>query len=128
MLKIDLVFLTLAAACLLCGVSLGISMGMRHDFALAPVHAHFNLVGWASLALYGLTYRAYPELQKSVWAKVHLVLSGVSGPLFPLGIYYAIFEDNSWITRFTAPMWWLGVLVFLVSLLRLLFKREAKPA
>lgn len=128
MLKIDLVFLTLAAACLLCGVSLGISMGMRHDFALAPVHAHVNLVGWASLALYGLTYRAYPALQQSVWAKVHLVLSGVSGPLFPLGIYYAIFADNSLITTITAPMWWLGALVFLASLVRLLLKREPKPA
>jgi hypothetical protein len=122
--KIDLVFLTLAAVCLMCGVSMGMWMGMNHDFSMAPVHAHFNLVGWASLALYGLTYRAYPQLQKSWMAKAHLVLSGISGPLFPFGIYMAMVHDDATYTRIGAPMWFLGALIFLISLVRMFFAKE----
>ena len=36
---------------------LGIWMGMHEDFTLAPVHAHINLLGWVTLALYGLYHR-----------------------------------------------------------------------
>ena len=36
---------------------LGIYMGMHEDFTLAPVHAHINLLGWVTLALYGLYHR-----------------------------------------------------------------------
>ena len=56
--RLPLLFLATAAFCLVCGVGMGIAMGITHDFHLAPVHAHLNLLGWASLALMGLTYRA----------------------------------------------------------------------
>jgi len=43
------------------GVSLGIYMGASGDHVLIPVHAHFNLLGWVSLALIGLIYRQFPK-------------------------------------------------------------------
>ena len=46
-----------AALAGLTGMSLGIWMGMNEDFTLAPVHAHLNLLGWVTLALYGLYHR-----------------------------------------------------------------------
>jgi hypothetical protein len=60
--RLPLFFIIAAAFCLLVGVCLGVLMGIRHDFHLAPVHAHLNLLGWTSLALMGLTFRAYPQL------------------------------------------------------------------
>lgn len=42
------------------GVGLGIYMGASGDHVLIPVHAHFNLLGWVSLALIGLIYRQFP--------------------------------------------------------------------
>jgi hypothetical protein len=39
---IALMFMT-AAACMVAGTT----MGITHDFALAPGHAHLNLLGWA---------------------------------------------------------------------------------
>ncbi|HEV8407024.1 MAG TPA: hypothetical protein VGQ34_03740, partial [Sphingomicrobium sp.] len=62
MTRVDVYFLLLATILLICGAILGIVMGARGDFQLVPVHAHLNLAGWASLALFGLTYRAYPQL------------------------------------------------------------------
>ena len=42
------------------GIGLGIYMGASGDHLLVPVHAHFNLLGWASLALMGLIYHQFP--------------------------------------------------------------------
>lgn len=53
-------FLT-AAVTGLTGISLGIYMGIAEDHTLMPVHAHLNLIGWVSLFLFGLYYRAHPE-------------------------------------------------------------------
>ncbi len=36
------------AAAALCGMGLGIFMGISHDFSLTPVHAHVNLLGWVT--------------------------------------------------------------------------------
>lgn len=80
----------LAAGLLVAGVCLGIYMGLSHDFALTPVHAHVNLLGWASLALFGLSYRAYPRLGAGKGATLHLLLSGSSGILMPAGLLIAL--------------------------------------
>lgn len=41
----------------LTGMCLGISMGISQDFTLSPAHAHLNLLGWVSMALFGLYHR-----------------------------------------------------------------------
>ena len=73
--RVDIYFLLLATVLLVCGAGLGIKMGVAEDFTLAPVHAHINLAGWASLALFGLTYRAYPQLAERRLALFHFILS-----------------------------------------------------
>jgi hypothetical protein len=37
-------------------MALGMYMGASNDHSMAPVHAHINLLGWASLALMGAFY------------------------------------------------------------------------
>ena len=44
----------------LIGMTLGMVMGIREDFTLAPAHAHLNLVGFVVPFLAGLYYRAVP--------------------------------------------------------------------
>lgn len=62
-------FITGAAAAL-AGMSLGIAMGMSHDFTLAPVHAHLNLLGWVSMLLYGFYYRGAPvQIGRLAWGQ-----------------------------------------------------------
>jgi hypothetical protein len=129
--RLPLLFLTAAATCLLVGVSLGIGMGISHDFHLAPVHAHLNLVGWTSLALMGLTYRAWPELAvRRVPAVAQLLLSTVSALLFPIGIYLAIDRGAPGLAIGAALIWLAGVVLFLVRLVLLLAgtRRKARQA
>jgi hypothetical protein len=60
-----------AAVAALCGMSLGIFMGTREDFTLAPVHAHINLLGWVTLALYGLYHRGVARARNRLaWLQV----------------------------------------------------------
>jgi len=74
-------WLKLAVVYLMVGVGLGIVMGSTEDFTLRPVHAHLNLLGWATLALAGLIYSVYPEAGTSRLARIHFWLHNLSLPL-----------------------------------------------
>ena len=124
--RIDLAFLLLASLCLLGGVWLGMRMGVRHDYTLTPVHVHLNLVGWASLALYGLAYRAFPELKQAPrLAAAHFALAAPSGVLFPVAIYWSM-NGSPAATLILAPMWFLGALLFAANVGGALLR--ARPA
>jgi len=126
--RIGLWFILLAGLCLMAGVYLGMWMGVNKDFTLAPVHAHLNLLGWASLALFGLTYSAYPEIGRTRLAAVHFALAAPSAMLFPYAIYRAIVLDDGSLSRIAAPMWFLGVLLFVVAVGRAALARENAAA
>lgn len=50
------------------------------------MHAHINLLGWVSMVLYGLFYRALPETAKGALPKVHLALAAVGLPVMMIGL------------------------------------------
>ncbi len=118
--RIDIYFLLLAAMSLVAGVVLGIWMGITHDFRFMPVHAHLNLLGWASLALFGLVYRAYPSLARARLAAVHFALAGVSAIVFPAGIALAITDVTIAVAVVASLLWLGGAVIFLTNLVRLL--------
>lgn len=68
-------FLRLGVLSALIGMSLGVWMGANQDFVLRPVHAHINLLGFASMMLFGLVYRAFPEAARGRLPMAHFVLS-----------------------------------------------------
>ena len=123
--RVDVYFLLLACILLICGATLGIVMGAREDFTLVPVHAHLNLAGWASLALFGLTYRAYPEIAATRLALWHFIVSGIASVLLPIGIGLAVLRNSPGLAIVASTLWLLGVLMFLIQLLRLLRERAA---
>lgn len=74
-------WLKLAVIYLILGVALGIAMGATENFTLRPVHAHLNLLGWATLALAGLIYSVYPKAGESRLAKIHFWLHNLALPV-----------------------------------------------
>jgi hypothetical protein len=54
--RISITFFGAAVVYALGGMVLGMYMGGSGDHTMAPVHAHINLLGWASLALMGAFY------------------------------------------------------------------------
>lgn len=85
--NIDIRFLRVAAIYLLVGMGLGIFMGIAGDHRLFPAHAHVNLVGWVSFALYGLVYRAYPSAARAMWARIHFWIANVGALLLSVGVF-----------------------------------------
>lgn len=64
-------FLRLGVLSALVGMTLGVWMGANQDFVLRPVHAHINLLGFASMMLFGLFYRAFPAAARGWLPMVH---------------------------------------------------------
>jgi len=81
-----LVWWRMAAVYFLGGVLLGIGMGIAGDHRLFPVHAHINLLGWASLALIGLIYQNLPSLGSNRVAKTQFWLHAVGLPVMMTGL------------------------------------------
>jgi hypothetical protein len=75
------VWLKLAVVYLIAGVALGIAMGATENFLMRPVHAHLNLLGWATLALAGLIYSVYPAAAESRLAKIHFWMHNIALPV-----------------------------------------------
>ena len=113
----------------LIGMGLGTYMGMSQDFAFAPVHAHINLVGWATHFLFGLYYRAEPTNANGALPEVHFWCAVVGGILLPIGIIGAV-TGNATVDLAVIP----GTLFTLLSMVLFLFVvirgwlRNAAPA
>ncbi len=91
---ISSLFLRFAIIFAITGMALGIYMGVAQDHSLTPVHAHINLVGWVSMFLAGLFYRAYPKCEtKLAW--LHLSLSVIGLLLMAPGVA-AVTRNISW--------------------------------
>lgn len=81
-----IIWLKLAVIYLVIGVGMGIAMGASENFTLRPVHAHVNLLGWATLALAGLIYSVFPGAGASKLAKIHFWLINLSLPVMMIAL------------------------------------------
>jgi hypothetical protein len=80
---------------LLVGILAGIAMGIQQNFALAPAHAHLNLIGGVLLFLFGMYYRLFPAAGATMLAKVQGWLHIAGAILFPAGVAVVILKGPS---------------------------------
>jgi hypothetical protein len=78
--------LRLAGAYLVAGMAMGIFIGISEQFVLAPVHAHVNLLGWATLALAGIVFALWPHTAQTRLARVFFVIYNVSLPIMMISL------------------------------------------
>jgi len=69
--------LQIAVIYLVLGMLGGLFMAATHQLQYGPVHAHLNLLGWATLAIAGLVYQVYPQLADHWLATAHAWLHNV---------------------------------------------------
>ena len=115
--SIDRAFFILAVLMGLAGMLLGIQMGMAHDFQLTPVHAHINLVGWVSLALFGIGYRL-GFARAGVLGVLHFWIAAAGAILLPVGIYLATTRQQEAVVIIGSVLVLASMLLFLVNVLR----------
>ena len=68
------------------GICMGIVMGAREQFTLAPVHAHINLLGFVTLTLAGLIYKVFPAAAQTRLAKIHFWVHNIALPPFMVAL------------------------------------------
>lgn len=115
--SIDRAFFILAVLMGLAGMLMGIQMGMAHDFQLVPVHTHINLVGWVSLALFGIGYRL-GFAKPGALAVVHFWIAAAGAILLPLGIYLATTRQQEAVVIIGSLLVLASMLIFLINVVR----------
>ncbi len=84
--KVGKAYLKIAVVYFTIGVLAGLTMGIIHDFRFSSVHAHVNLLGWVSMALFGVIYHLYPNAANSKLAKTQFWLHNIGVPVMLGGI------------------------------------------
>ena len=75
------------------------AVALRHHMAksgnhtMHALHAHINLLGWVSMALFGLMYRQFPAMAGNTLAKVHFWLYNLALPVQMVTLY--LFLDGN---------------------------------
>ena len=87
---IAFVFFLAAVLCVLTGMGLGIWMGIAQQFQFAPAHAHLNLVGWVTMALFAVYYRLTPQAAQGWLPRVHALIAIPGVLLMVGGIAYVV--------------------------------------
>jgi hypothetical protein len=111
--------LIFAALCGLTGMTAGIAMGILQDFTIAPAHAHLNLLGWVTMALYGLYHRSIGRT--GGWLGWIQVLTGAAGAVNMgggLALYLSSGHDRYFqLVLVGSLLAFLGMVLFVVILL-----------
>lgn len=112
-LKIAVVYFTI-------GVLAGLIMGIIHDFRFTSVHAHVNLLGWVSMALFGLIYHFYPNAANSKLAKTQFWLHNIGVPVMLGGITLQILGVSGALppTIIGSIVVVVGVILFMVNVFK----------
>jgi hypothetical protein len=107
-------FLRVAVIYALVGMVLGIAMGISEDHTQFPTHAHINLVGWVSMAIYALVYRQYPAAAGTALARVHFWVANAGALLLSVGVYTELAGISSlaFIVITGSLLTFLGMLLF----------------
>ena len=97
------------------GFAFGIWVGINERFDQAHLHAHINLVGFASMVLFGLLYRAFPALAESKLAGIHFVLFNLGAIVFLAGIPLAQAHQTVALAAGSSLLVLVAILTFLAN-------------
>jgi heme/copper-type cytochrome/quinol oxidase subunit 1 len=119
--NMGIAFIKVASVYLLIGVSLGLYMGIAGKFQYTAVHAHINLLGWATMALFGLIYYYFPRAGDSGLGKIHFWLHNIGSVVLIIGMIFLANENENAGLPFAIPgaiLVIIATLIFLINVLR----------
>lgn len=112
------VFFLAAVLCVSVGMAWGIQMAVSQDHLLSGAHAHLNLVGWTTMALFGLYYRLTPQAAGTRLARLHAGIAILGVLVMVPGIAVAITTGQPSLAAMGALLTALSMAIFLVTVLR----------
>ncbi|MBW6505317.1 MAG: hypothetical protein K0B00_01050 [Rhodobacteraceae bacterium] len=96
----------------------GIAMSISGDHTLAPAHAHLNLVGWVTMALFGLYYHLVPAAAATTMARAHFAIASAGVIIMVPGIMLAITENGEALAAIGSLLSLASMLIFVLTVLR----------
>ncbi|WP_296742737.1 hypothetical protein [Mesorhizobium sp.] len=69
--RVSELFFKTAIIFLILGIAIGLKMGISGDHGAFPAHAHFNLLGWVTSAIFGGYYALNPAKAERRLAMIH---------------------------------------------------------
>jgi hypothetical protein len=87
MLEIDRTYVLIALLLGTAGMLLGLYMGVASDDRLLDVHVALMLSGFVTLAIYGFTFRLWPSMKKSAFARIQFWTAVVGALVLIVGSY-----------------------------------------
>lgn len=115
---IALSFMCLGIFSVIAGMVWGVQMSATGDHTMGPAHAHLNLIGWVSSAVFALFYHTVPDAAEGMLPKIHFGLAALAAILMPVGITMAISENSDGVARIASLLALLTMLVFLAVVFR----------
>lgn len=85
--KVSNLFFKTAVVWLILGISAGLQMAISGDHGAFPAHAHINLLGWVTSAIFGGYYALNPAKAARKIAMVHYGLYNVGLVVMLPGLY-----------------------------------------
>jgi hypothetical protein len=127
--RVSAAFFAVGGLLLLSGMLLGEYMGAHENFALAPLHAHINLLGWVTLALYGTFYTLTKDTYSPRLAWTNFALSSIGVvTMIPVLALLLTLPDGAKtygpLAGAAGGVALLGLLVFLISAFRELVRKR----
>ncbi|MDR9485893.1 MAG: hypothetical protein RI566_12030 [Sediminimonas sp.] len=113
-----LYFFTLAVVAAVVGMAWGIQMSATNNHLLSPAHAHLNLLGWVTLALFGIYYHLCPRAAQGVLPKLHFALAVLGVVIIVPGIVMALRETGETLAKVGSILSVASMLLFLFIVLR----------
>ena len=87
-------------------------MSATADHSLSPAHAHLNLIGWATMGLFGVYYHVVPEASEGRLPMIHYLLALAGLVLVVPGIVMALTEQGEGLAKLGSILTLLSMLVF----------------
>lgn len=126
--RVSAAFFAIGVIYVLIGMFFGMHMGEANDFTLAPAHAHLNLLGWVTMALYGTFYALTRDTLsvRLAWSNFIVSALGVLVMIPALGLYLAGGNDPRYIPGMVVGevLTVLGMILFGIAVVRELMRKR----
>ena len=112
-------FIKIAGIYFLIAVLLGLTMGIIHNFSFTSVHVHLNLLGWVSMAIFGVIYVLFPKAGTTGLAKAHFWLHNIGVPVFQGSLFIQLAASNDALIPVTiigSLLVVIGIILYVINL------------
>lgn len=118
------IFFAASALCGVIGMCWGLQVSLSGDFILGAAHAHLNLSGFLTLAVYGSFYSGNADAAQTFLVRVHCVLAIVVISIFTLGVAMAVLGMGGSVSQIGGALLISSVLIFLGMAVSVLFLKR----